>query len=87
MARNELDSREKSEVNKGVGEIKTEKYNNMITAFRRDFTEAKEDKNKLDKLNWLIKVGNKRIMRNIELLEELEYGLRHGTLQIMKVKE
>ena len=67
--------------------MKTEKYNDMITAFRRDFTLAKEDKNKLGKLNWLIKVGNKRIMRNIELLEELEYGLRHGTLQIMKVSD
>lgn len=67
--------------------MKTEKYNDMITAFRRDFTLAKEDKNKLDKLNWLIKVGNKRIMRNIELLEELEYGLRHGLLKIVEVKE
>lgn len=67
--------------------MKTEKYNNMITAFQRDFTLAKEDKNKLDKLNWLIKVGNKRIMRNIDLLKELDYGLRHGTLQIMEVKE
>lgn len=67
--------------------MKTEKYNDMITAFRRDFTLAKEDKNKLGKLNWLIKVGNKRIMRNIELLEELDYGLRHGLLKIVEVKE
>ena len=67
--------------------MKTEKFNNMISAFQCDFTLAKEDNNrKLADLDDLIKVKDKNLLHDIELLEELEWLLRNGKAEIHLVE-
>lgn len=64
--------------------MKTEKFNNMISSFQCDFTLAKEDDNgrKLADLDDLIEKKDENLLRDIELLEELEWLLRNGKAEI-----
>lgn len=74
--------------NKLNGDV-TNKYKNMIEAFECDFGVATDhnDFRILRGLPGLIKNRDERIMKDIELLEELSFGLRHGYLKIYDVRE
>jgi hypothetical protein len=62
--------------------IKTNKYNNMISAFQCDFSLAKDGENKLSDLDNKIKQKESMLLKDIELLEELEYLLRSDKAEI-----
>lgn len=66
--------------------IKTDKYNRMLSAFQCDFSLAKDGNHRMTELDGLIKSGNKKLLADIELLEELQWKLRHGLAEI-HVKE
>ena len=65
----------------------TDKYNNMISAFQCDFSLAKDGYSNLGLLDKMIEEKNPSILQDIELLEELEIGLRYGRLKIIEVEE
>ena len=64
--------------------MKTDKFNNMISSFQCDFTLAKEEDNdrRLADLDDLIATKDENLLRDIELLEELEWLLRNGKAEI-----
>lgn len=62
--------------------IRTDKFNNMISAFQCDFSLAKEDGHKLADLDKHIRANNMKILKDIELLEELEWLLRNNRAEI-----
>jgi hypothetical protein len=62
--------------------IKTDKYNNMISAFQCDFSLARNGDNKLSDLDDKIKQKDSILLKDIKLLEELEYLLRSGKAEI-----
>lgn len=64
---------------------KTDKFNNMISAFQCDFSLAVEGKHDLSELNTSIKNKQNCIIKDIELLEELEFLLRYGRAEIHMV--
>ena len=67
--------------------MKTEKFNAMISSFQCDFSLARDDKNhSLSELDNLIAKKNETILRDIELLEELEWLLRSGKAEIHLVE-
>ena len=68
--------------------MKTEKFNNMISAFQCDFTLAKEKDNdrRLEDLDDLIEKKDENLLHDIELLEELEWLLRNGKAEIHLVE-
>ena len=77
-----------------VKEDVTNKYYDMINSFRADNTikisEIQDNKIAFDKSYFevekeLIKNKNQRLMNDIELLEELEFGLRHEYLKIVEI--
>lgn len=63
----------------------TAKYAGMIEAMECDFSLAMEPENGhgLDDLQVRIEKGDGRIISDIELLQELSYGIRHGSIKIM----
>ena len=72
----------------------TDKYYDMINSFRADNTvkvrEIKDNEIAFDKSFFeiekdLIKSNNERLINDIELLEELEYGLSHDYLKIVVI--
>lgn len=65
----------------------TDKYSNMISAFQCDFSSARDGDMRLITLDKLIKENNPSLLYDIELLEELEMGLRYGRLAIVEVEE
>lgn len=69
--------------------MKTDKFNNMISSFQCDFSLAKEDDNdrRLADLDDLIAAKDENLLRDIELLEELEWMLRNGKAEIHIVEE
>ena len=69
--------------------MKTDKFNNMISSFQCDFSLARKDDNNraLADLDDLIKVKDENLMRDIDLLEELEWMLRNGKAEIHIVEE
>lgn len=70
-------------------EDQTKKYADMIESFECDFSLAAERNGKhgLDDLQVKIEQGNKRMLADIKLLQELSYGVRHGILRIVKQSE
>lgn len=62
--------------------IKTNKFNHMISSFQCDFSLAKEGKHKLLELDKHIQSKNEKILKDIELLEELEWMLRNNRAEI-----
>lgn len=67
--------------------MKTDKFNNMISAFQCDLSLAKDPSYRLVKLDRKIKNGDERILKDIELLEELEWSLRNGRAEIHLIDE
>ena len=66
-----------------------DKYNNMISAFQCDFSLARDGYKKLSTLDYELNntMINERLIKDIELLEELEIGLRYGRLKIIEVED
>lgn len=68
--------------------IKTDKFNNMISAFQCDFSLARDDEgHSLSELDNLIAKKNEKILKDIDLLEELEWLLRNGRAEIYLLEE
>lgn len=70
-------------------EDQTEKYAAMIESFECDFSLAAEPNRKrgLGDLQVKIEQGDKRMLADIKLLQELSYGVRNGILRIVKQSE
>ena len=58
----------------------------MIESFECDFNLAADPEagRGLDELQLKIEQGDGRIISDIELLQELSYGIRHGSIKIMR---
>ncbi len=65
----------------------THKYVNMIERFECGFSLALDEKHGLDELQVKIERGDKQILSDIELMQELSHGLRHGLLKITKERD
>ncbi|MBQ9920138.1 MAG: hypothetical protein IJO49_04880 [Clostridia bacterium] len=65
--------------------VETTKYNFMISSFACDFYLAQEDCNKLRELQRMIDEKDEKLIKDIELLSELEFNLRHGKVKIVEV--
>lgn len=63
----------------------TTKYNAMISSFSADFWLAQQGDNKLKELQRMIDSKDPNLMKDIDLLEELEFNLRHGKVKIVEV--
>lgn len=61
---------------------RTDKFNDMISSIQCDFSLAKDGTRKLAELDTKIENKEPRIMKDIELLEELEWMLRNGKAAI-----
>ena len=61
---------------------KTTKFNNMISAFQCDFSLAKDGTHKLSELDKKIEQKDSSLLKDIDLLEELEWLLRNGKAEI-----
>lgn len=70
-------------------EDQTEKYAGMIESLECDFSLAMDPDGKhgLDDLQVLIEKHDERMLSDIELLQELSYGIRHGILKIIAQPE
>ena len=60
----------------------THKFNDMIEAFECDFNLALEGDHALSELEKQIKNGDKKLLHDISLLQELSFMLRHGKAEI-----
>lgn len=67
-------------------EDQTAKYAGMIESFECDFNLAADPEagRGLDELQLKIEQGDGRIISDIELLQELSYGIRHGSIKIIR---
>lgn len=68
----------------------TEKYAGMIAAFECDFSLARDSGSRafgLDELQIKIEQGDRRLLRDIDLLEKLSFGIRNGKLRILAVEK
>lgn len=54
----------------------------MISAFQCDFSLIRDGEKSIKELDYMIQNKDTDIMKDIELLEELEYMLRHGKAEI-----
>lgn len=54
----------------------------MISAFQCDFSLARDGEKSIKELDYMIQNKDPDIMKDIELLEELEYMLRHDKAEI-----
>lgn len=63
----------------------TTKYNNMISSFSADFWLAQQNDEKFKELQSMIDNQDPNLMKDINLLEELEFNLRHGKVKIVEV--
>ena len=73
----------KNEIDKTKNDV-TYKYENMIQAFECDFNYG--DFTMFDDLKRLIESKNEMLSKDIELLQELSFGIRYGNLKIVEVK-
>ena len=62
----------------------TEKYVNMIEAFECDFVLAIGGARNLSSLQQNIEEKEPDLLKDIELLQELSFNLRHGKLKIVE---
>lgn len=67
----------------------TDKFKDMIESFECDFLVAKDnpDKYSLNNLQKLIESEDKKILKDIDLLQELSFMLRHGQAQIITFED
>lgn len=68
---------------------RTDKYMDMIEAFECDFSLAKENNShyQISKLQTMIEDKDEGLMKDIDLLSELSFNLRHGKAKIVEVKD
>ena len=80
---------EVTEILKKETEDQTGKYAGMIEAIECDFNLAAdpESGHGLDELQIKIEQEDRRIFSDIKLLQELSYGIRHGSIRIVKSPE
>lgn len=73
------------EIRGTLGEDQTKKYTGMIQAMECDFNLAMDPGSRygLDDLQVKIENHDGRIINDIELLQELSYGVRRGTVKII----
>lgn len=71
---------------KNSEQTQTKKYNEMLSSFAADFYFAKQSDYKLKELQRMIDTKDERLMKDIELLSELEFNLRHGKVMIIEVQ-
>jgi hypothetical protein len=64
----------------------TEKYKNMISAFSCDFQLAVEEDSNFS-IDKLIAENSKDIVADIDLLNELEFKIRHNQITIIEKEE
>lgn len=64
----------------------TNRYLDMINAFSSDFILAKDDMESIPiwKLQELIDNKDEKLLKDIELLEELSYQLHYGKIKIIE---
>lgn len=76
-----------NEIDKTKNDV-THKFEKMIQAFECDFNLPFNygDFTMFDDLRRLIENKNKRLCKDIELLQELSFGIRYGNLKIVEVK-
>ena len=60
----------------------TENFSTMIRAFENDFVSARDNRISLIELQTELQCKNKFLLKDINLLEYLSYGVRHGTIKI-----
>lgn len=60
----------------------TDRFSNMIEAFECDFVLAKYKQRSLIELQTELQTEDIKLLQDIELLEILSYGIRHGTIKI-----
>ena len=77
----------KNKIDKTKNDV-TYKYENMIQSFECDFNLPLNygDFTMFDDLRRLIENKNVRLCKDIELLQELSFGIRYGNLKIVEVK-
>lgn len=68
---------------------KTSTYAGMIQAIESDFSLAAdpESGHGLDELQLKIEQGDERLLKDIELLKALSFGIRYGRLRIIEAEE
>ena len=81
LLRNKFDYKENKDV--------TKKYENMIHAFECDFSIAFNygDYKIFDDLKSLYESGNKRLLEDTKLLQELCFNLRYGKIKLIEQEE
>lgn len=67
--------------------MKTDKYTNMFEAFECDLRLAKAGRNSLSDLDADLQKDDSRISKDLELLEELSFLLRHGKAEISLISD
>lgn len=77
----------KKKIDKTKNDV-TYKYENMIQSFECDFNLPFNygDFTIFDDIRRLIENKNRRLCKDIELLQELSFGIRYGNLKIVEVK-
>lgn len=78
MARTSKVKEEKQEPMKDV----TDRFINMLEAFEGDFVLAREKRKSLIELQTELQSKNEILLKDIALLEYLNFGLRHGWFRI-----
>lgn len=75
--------------NKNYNKDVTKKYENMIHAFECDFSIAFNygDYKIFDDLKSLYESGNKRLLEDTKLLQELCFNLRYGKIKLIEQEE
>ena len=61
----------------------TKRYNKMIEAFECDMALARNEEKSISELDF----KDPQLLNDIELLESLSYGLRHGNLEIVETSK
>lgn len=64
----------------------THKYLNMIESFECDFSLAEDEESEftLNQLQEKLKKGDRSLLRDVELLKRLSYGLRNNKIMIIE---
>lgn len=66
----------------------TPEFKDMIIAFGADFSLATlHDSLEYVDFRELIKSKNERLLKDIDLLQKLEFGIRYGRIKIFEVEE
>lgn len=84
---NPVISREYVEKNYIKGKDETKKYVDMIEAFECDFALARDGQRDLRHLQQGLQDKDEALLKDIDLLENLSFDLRHGKAKIIKVEE